>query len=93
MTAIAQPSRDPRFERTLRWGLWTLLVLCCATGVFGHSFWGGSDAREGGMIWDMVRHGSLVTPTLNGVPYLEKPPLLHWTGVAICRLAGRVNEG
>ncbi|HUK12910.1 MAG TPA: phospholipid carrier-dependent glycosyltransferase [Thermoanaerobaculaceae bacterium] len=79
--------------RWLRAALWVLLALLCLNGVFGHSFWGANDAREGAMIWDMVRHGSLVTPTLNGVPYLEKPPLLHWTGVAICRLAGRVNEG
>ncbi len=80
-------------ERRLRAGLWLLLAVFSFSGVFGHSLWGGNDAREGGMIWDMVRHDTLVTPTINGRPFLEKPPLLHWTGVAICRLAGRVNEG
>ncbi len=80
-------------DRSLRAGLWLLLVVFSLSGVFGHSLWGGNDTREGGMIWDMVRHGTLVTPTIDGRPFLEKPPLLHWTGVAICRLAGRVTEG
>jgi 4-amino-4-deoxy-L-arabinose transferase-like glycosyltransferase len=79
--------------RRLRRGLWLLLVLACLVGVFGHSLWGSNDSRGGGMIWDMVRNGALVTPTLNGARFLEKPPLLHWTGVLICRLAGGVNEG
>jgi 4-amino-4-deoxy-L-arabinose transferase-like glycosyltransferase len=72
-----------------------LLILAAffASGLFDHSFWGPNDCREGAMIWDMVQSGRWVTPTLNGVPYLEKPPLLHWTGVIFCRLAGTVNEG
>ena len=45
------------------------------------------------MIWDMVQADHWVTPTLNGVPYLEKPPLLHWTGMILCNLFGTVNEG
>ncbi len=83
----------PALDRRLRAGLWLLLIVFSLSGVFGHSLWGGNDAREGGMIWDMVRHGTLVTPTIDGRPFLEKPPLLHWTGVAICRVAGRVTEG
>ncbi len=86
-------SSVPALDRRLRAGLWLLLAVFSFSGVFGHSLWGGNDAREGGMIWDMVRHDTLVTPTIDGRPFLEKPPLLHWTGVAICRLAGRVNEG
>ena len=83
----------PRLPRLARAGLWALLVAVCLEGVFGHSLWGSNDAREGGMIWDMVRNGAWVTPTLNGRAFLEKPPLLHWTGVLICRAAGRVTEG
>ncbi|HQT95172.1 MAG TPA: phospholipid carrier-dependent glycosyltransferase [Thermoanaerobaculaceae bacterium] len=83
----------PALDRRLRAGLWLLLVVFSLSGVFGHSLWGGNDTREGGMIWDMVRHGTLVTPTIDGRPFLEKPPLLHWTGVAICSVAGRVTEG
>lgn len=70
-----------------------LLVLFCASGVFDHSLWAPNDSREGAMIAEMYRTGNWVTPTLDGSPYLEKPPLLHWTGVLFCTLAGRVTEG
>ena len=83
----------PALDRRLRAGLWLLLVVFSLAGVFGHSLWGGNDTREGGMIWDMARHGTMVTPTINGRPFLEKPPLLHWTGVVLCRLFGRCTEG
>jgi cyclic beta-1,2-glucan synthetase len=39
------------------------------------------------------KEGSWVTPTINGEPFLEKPPLLHWTALALCHIAGRVTEG
>ena len=99
LARLAVPERSgrphcvPALDRRLRAGFWILLVLFSFHGVFGHSLWGGNETREGGMIWDMVRNGTYVTPTINGTPFLEKPPLLHWTGVAICRAAGTVTEG
>jgi 4-amino-4-deoxy-L-arabinose transferase-like glycosyltransferase len=72
---------------------WLLLALFCAFGLFDHSLWSSNDTREGAMIREMVREGVWVTPVFNGKAYLEKPPLLHWTGVALCRVFGRVNEG
>ncbi|MBI2441270.1 MAG: glycosyltransferase family 39 protein [Lentisphaerae bacterium] len=80
------PSRDYR-------GAWLVLAIFCAFGVFDHSLWSSNDTREGAMIREMVREGVWVTPVFNGRPYLEKPPLLHWTAVALCKLFGRVNEG
>ena len=71
----------------------SLLVLFCTSGVFDHSLWAPNDSREGAMIAEMYRSGNWVMPTLNGSPYLEKPPLLHWTGMLFCTIAGRVNEG
>ena len=72
--------------------LWGLVILFCLSGVFGRSLWGPLETRGAGMIWDMYRHGMWVFPTLNGFPYLEKPPLLHWTALVCCSLAGGVNE-
>ena len=77
-------------ERAL---LLLLLAAFFSFGLFDHAFWGPNDSREGAMIWDMLHAGRWVTPALNGIPYLEKPPLLHWTGVILCRLAGTVHEG
>ncbi len=76
-----------------RLALLVLLIAFFLFGLFDHSFWASNDSREGAMIWDMVQAGHWVTPTLNGVPYLEKPPLLHWTGMLFCQLFGTVNEG
>lgn len=70
-----------------------LLALVCAFGLFDHSLWSGNDTREGAMIAEMVRTHTWVAPVFNGQHYLEKPPLLHWTGALLCRLFGAVNEG
>lgn len=72
-----------------------LALLAClfAFGLFDHSLWGSTDAREGSMIADMFRSGSWVTPLMNGKPFLEKPPLLHWTGLALCHVFGGLSEG
>ncbi len=72
---------------------WLLLALFFAFGLFDHSLWSSNDTREGAMIREMVREGVWVTPVFNGQAYLEKPPLLHWTGVILCKVFGRVNEG
>ena len=73
-----------------RLGLFLLLLLLSAAGVFDHSLW-SNDAREGAMIAEMVRNNTWTTPTFNGVAYLEKPPLMHWTAVLLCRMTGRIN--
>ncbi|MCX6995859.1 MAG: glycosyltransferase family 39 protein [Kiritimatiellaeota bacterium] len=70
-----------------------LLALFCAFGLFDHALWSANDTREGAVIAEMVRTGDWAVPRLNGVPDLEKPPLLHWTGALLCRLAGTVSAG
>lgn len=72
-----------------------LLFLCvfCFFGVFDHSLWAPNDSREGAMVWEMVRSGNWTHLSLNGTPFLEKPPLLHWTGGVLCRLFGGVSAG
>ena len=76
-----------------RAGLLALLALFSLFGLFDHSLWSANDTREGAMIAEMVRSGVWTLPHLNGVPYLEKPPLLHWTGAVLCHLFGGINEG
>ena len=38
---------------------------------------------------DMLAHGSFGVPILNGVPYIEKPPLLMWLLAAVYAIAGQ----
>jgi 4-amino-4-deoxy-L-arabinose transferase-like glycosyltransferase len=76
-----------------RRGLLVLLFAFCLIGVFDHSLWAPNDSREGGMVSDMFRSGEWTTLTLNGEPFLEKPPLLHWTALVLCKSLGRISAG
>lgn len=82
-----------KLSRRERLAALVLLALFCSFGLFDHTLWSANDTREGAMIAAMARGGSWTLPQLNGVPYLEKPPLLHWTGAALCGWVGTVNEG
>src|SRR5260221_5456359 len=48
----------------------------------------GNEAVEGVFVQQMVEHGHLLFPVENGDVPMFKPPLFHWTAVAIDRLAG-----
>jgi 4-amino-4-deoxy-L-arabinose transferase-like glycosyltransferase len=48
----------------------------------------GNEAVEGVFVQQMVEHGQLLFPLENGRVPMFKPPLFHWTAVAIDRLAG-----
>ncbi len=37
-----------------------------------------NEGRYAGVAWEMVHRRDWLSPRLNGVPYLEKPPLLYW---------------
>jgi 4-amino-4-deoxy-L-arabinose transferase-like glycosyltransferase len=41
---------------------------------------------------EMLARGDWLTPTLNGVPYLDKPPLMYWLSLAAYQIFG-VSEG
>jgi 4-amino-4-deoxy-L-arabinose transferase-like glycosyltransferase len=48
----------------------------------------GNEAVEGVFVQQMVEHDHLLFPVENGNVPMFKPPLFHWTAVAIDRLAG-----
>src|ERR1700678_2309849 len=48
----------------------------------------GNEAVEGVFVQQMVEHGHLLFPVGNGNVPMYKPPLFHWTAVALDRLAG-----
>ena len=53
-----------------------LIVLTFGIGDYG--FYEPHEGHFGGVGYEMLLRGDWVTPTLNGVPYLNKPPLLYW---------------
>jgi len=48
----------------------------------------GNEAVEGVFVQQMVEHGHLLFPVENGNIPMYKPPLFHWTAVAIDRVLG-----
>lgn len=36
------------------------------------------EGRYVGVAWEMLSSGDWLTPTLNGLPYFHKPPLMYW---------------
>jgi 4-amino-4-deoxy-L-arabinose transferase-like glycosyltransferase len=72
-------------------------VVGCATlaaallflvGLHNHTLWDYHEPYVGGIVHEMATRGEWVVPTLNGQPYLEKPPLFYLMAVLCCRAAG-----
>jgi 4-amino-4-deoxy-L-arabinose transferase-like glycosyltransferase len=42
---------------------------------------------------EMMARGDMLVPRLGGLPWLEKPPLVHWLVALTSRMAGRLDEG
>jgi 4-amino-4-deoxy-L-arabinose transferase-like glycosyltransferase len=67
-----------------------LLVLLCAAwilpGLFGHDPWKPDEAHTFGVVYEILRGGSWVVPTLAGEPFLDKPPLFYLSAAAAARL-------
>ncbi|MGN6670068.1 MAG: ArnT family glycosyltransferase [Candidatus Nucleicultricaceae bacterium] len=58
-----------------------LLLLTLFVFFYGLSAYGLFDNNEGlyaEIAREMLERGNFVIPTLNGAPYIEKPPLLYW---------------
>ena len=69
------------------------LVAIYSLGIFDHHLWSPLDTRGAGIIWGMLHSGDWAVPVLNGNPFLEKPPLMHWTSLVLISITGIVNEG
>ncbi len=70
--------------------VWTglLVLLLYSIGIGNHTLWGYHEPYVGGIIREMVSSGDYIVPTLNGQPYLEKPPLFYAMGAAVCKVFG-----
>lgn len=67
-----------------------LSLLCLAwivPGLVGHEPWKTDEPYTFGVIYDMLRGGSWLVPTLAGEPFLQEPPLYYLTGALTAYLA------
>jgi 4-amino-4-deoxy-L-arabinose transferase-like glycosyltransferase len=67
-------------------GLFTLLLFVERAGSWLAE---PDEARYAEIPREMLASGDFVTPTLNGVHYFEKPPLLYWANAASMTLFGQ----
>jgi 4-amino-4-deoxy-L-arabinose transferase-like glycosyltransferase len=65
--------------------LWIVLF---ALGLGNHQLRGAEEPYVGGIIREMADSHDWVVPTLNGSPYLEKPPLYYLVGALAARVTG-----
>ena len=49
--------------------------------IYDHDPWNPHEHRVAAIVKEMADSGNLVVPTLNGKPFLQKPPLYHATAV------------
>lgn len=81
-----------RGRRILGWRtlLWTLVaaLLLFGLGLGNHELWDYHEPYVAGIIREMASSGDWIMPTLNGQPYLEKPPLFYALGALVCRVTG-----
>ena len=77
---------------TRPWMLIVCLILVAGplflVGLNNHTLWDYHEPYVGGIIHEMATGGAWIVPTLNGQPYLEKPPLFYLMGVLSCKAAG-----
>ncbi len=78
---------------TLRPSLYVLLAILLSISFYlGLGFYGLLNNNEGlyaEIAWETLADGHHVIPYLNGVPYIEKPPLLYWLVALSFKIFGK----
>ncbi len=70
---------------------WSLILFACFYGLGSYPLLDHNEGMYAAIARDMLRSSNFIIPHVNGVPYLEKPPLLFWLMAASMSLFGE-NE-
>jgi len=70
-----------------------LVALYLLVGVFDHELWPPIEQAVAGVTWEMYTHGEIAVPRINGIPYLEKPPLAYALSLLSSKIAGHLSAG
>jgi hypothetical protein len=81
---VANPGRPPIFHLFLVLAVPAVLLYPCLK----FSLLEPDESRYAQIPREMLARGDLVVPTLQGEPYLDKPPLFYWLVAGIYRLFG-----
>jgi 4-amino-4-deoxy-L-arabinose transferase-like glycosyltransferase len=77
---------DRRLRRLVDAGL-LLFVLAWAVGLFGYGPIPATEPRFAEIVREMFARSNFLVPTINGLPYVEYPPLYYWLA-ALVRATG-----
>jgi 4-amino-4-deoxy-L-arabinose transferase-like glycosyltransferase len=72
----------------LYWGLAALLSLVWLAALAGRPLFNPDEARYAEIPREMLSGGDWVIPHLNGLDYIEKPPLQYWATAATYQMLG-----
>ena len=81
-------SVEPSARAWLYWGLAALLSLVWLATLASRPLFNPDEARYAEIPREMLSGGDWVIPRLNGLDYIEKPPLQYWATAATYRLLG-----
>jgi 4-amino-4-deoxy-L-arabinose transferase-like glycosyltransferase len=88
-TLLEPPALDPP---PLRHALFVSLLVLAALLHFGTAGWGDlyneTDGQYAGAGREMIESGRWLLPTNDGVPRMQKPPLLYWLVIASYKIFG-----
>jgi hypothetical protein len=68
--------------------LFLFACLLFLVGLERRHLWNADEPREAGITAEMARSGDFIVPRLNGLTFLEKPPLYYWVSSIAFRLLG-----
>lgn len=75
-------------EQVLWFALILLAVANIGIGIADYGILNGNESLYVESAREMLHSGNWVVPTLNGLPYLEKPPLMDWLLLGAFRVGG-----
>ena len=82
-------------RRSIRRDLLALSLLCGVTyfvGLTTHGLTNWQEAQRAAVARDMDTRGDWLVPTINGRPYLSKPPMFYWVQMTLNRVVGGKGE-
>ncbi|WP_177416791.1 MULTISPECIES: glycosyltransferase family 39 protein [Pseudomonas] len=82
-SSTASP-RAAQLERALLLGCLAAYLLA---GLFGRGLWKADEPYSFGMVWNFLTTPDWLVPRVGTAPFMEKPPLMYWTGALTARLA------
>jgi 4-amino-4-deoxy-L-arabinose transferase-like glycosyltransferase len=88
MISLAPGAPQRRFRLTTFAAIVALAAILTIHRLGAADICGFNEAVEGVFTQQMVEHGELLFPLLNGRTPMYKPPLFHWTATVIDRAAG-----